>query len=116
MDEFLDFEDTEEYGEDYYFDEYEEYEEVEVDLSRFPTCPISLEEVQYGIYITDLLLKCGLTESDSESREFIEGGGIWVNEEEVPKAECILTEEDFWEGYVTIEKYPDEGRFIVLDL
>ncbi len=114
--EIIRYDDTEYCGEDHDTDEYEEYEEVEVDLSRSPAYPVSPEEVQYGIFISDLLLKCGLSDGDRESRELIENGGILVNGEEVPKVECILTEEDFWEGYVTVEKYAEEGRFIVLDL
>ena len=106
-------EDFSEYGE---YDEYDEYEEVEGDLSRFPAYPVKLEGVQYGIFISDILISCGLASSEREAERMINEGRLTVNNEVVPKVECILTEEDFWEGYITIEKEPDEGRYIVLDL
>ncbi len=98
------------------YDEYDEYEEVEVDLSRFPAYPVKPDGVEFGIFITDILISTGLARDDRDAEKAIGSGEISVNGEVVPKAESILTEEDFWEGYVCIEKGGYDGRFVVLDL
>ncbi len=109
MNEYIDY--NEEWDE-----EYDEYEEVEVDLSRFPAYPVKPHGVEFGIFITDLLISCGLARDEGESEKLIKSGMICVNDEIIPSVFCILTEEDFWEGYICVTKGEDEGRYIVLDL
>ncbi len=112
-DEKWDEEDYSGYGE---YDEYEEYEEVEVDLSRFPAYPVKPEGVQYGIFITDMLISCSLAKDEKEVSRLIRDGLIYLNDEMIPSVDCIITEEDFWEGYICLRKGENEGRYIVLDL
>lgn len=104
------------YEDDEEYDEYGSYEEVEVDLSRFPAIPVKPDGVEYGIFITDLLISAGLARDEKEAEKLIRNGDITVNDEPVPATGCILSEEDFWEGYVTVLCGASDGRFVVLDI
>ena len=98
------------YGEDITEDD------VYVDLSEYPSVYVELGEIQYGIYIDEILVRCGFAENKLSAAELISEGIIYVNDEEVPSKNCILTEEDFYEGYVIIEKCPEEYCSVLIDL
>lgn len=68
------------------------------------TCSISKEEIQDGMKLIDLLLKIQLVPSKSEARRIIEQNGIRVNEQRENDVNRIITEEDFIDHSLIIQK------------
>ena len=65
---------------------------------------ISKEEIQDGMKLIDLLLKIQLVPSKSEARRMIEQNGIRVNEQRENDVNRIITEEDFIDHSLIIQK------------
>ena len=106
---------TSEFYEDVYGEDIPGDDEY-VDLSEYPSVYVTLEEIQYGIFVDEMVVRCGFAKDISCAVNLIEDGLIYVNDEEVPSADCILTEEDFYEGYVVVEKCPEEYCSVLIDL
>ena len=68
------------------------------------TCSISKEEIQDGMKLIDLLLKIQLVPSKSEARRMIEQNGIRVNEQRENDVNRVITEEDFIDHSLIIQK------------
>jgi tyrosyl-tRNA synthetase len=52
-----------------------------VDISSVPTTPLSKEELEEGLDVLALLIKCGLSPSRGEARKLVVGGGVSLNGE-----------------------------------
>ena len=65
---------------------------------------IKISKNDLDINIVDLLLKVKLISSKSEGKRLIEQNGISVNQEKVKDINAIITEEDFKEGHIIIQK------------
>ena len=64
-----------------------------VDFDSIPTTEIAATELQNGINIIDLFLRCGMANSRSEVRRMIQQGACKVNEEKIQSDGFIITNE-----------------------
>lgn len=69
-----------------------------------PTTEISKQELKEGMDIITLLQKTGLTPSRSEGRRLIQQGGIKVQEQKITNIDHIITENDFSDNILMIQK------------
>ncbi|NLK96483.1 MAG: tyrosine--tRNA ligase [Epulopiscium sp.] len=69
-----------------------------------PTTEISKEELKEGMDIITLLQKTGLTPSRSEGRRLIQQGGIKVQDQKITDIDYLVTENDFSDNTVMIQK------------
>ncbi|WP_341877059.1 tyrosine--tRNA ligase [Defluviitalea saccharophila] len=69
-----------------------------------PTTEISKEEFKEGIDILTLLQKTGLAPSRSEGRRLIQQGGIKVQDQKITDIDYLVTENDFSDNTVMIQK------------
>jgi tyrosyl-tRNA synthetase len=65
------------------------------DLSNAPSTFLSKIEIQEGIDILTLLIKCGLSPSRGEARKLIQGNGLIYNGEKLSDFSYKITESDF---------------------
>ncbi len=64
------------------------------DDANMPTTEISAEQLRDGsIGILNLMVACGLAPSNKQARQLVEQGGVFVNDEKVPAAQFVVTEE-----------------------
>ncbi len=64
-----------------------------------PTTQISQDQLKDGqIGILSLMVACGLTSSNKEARRLVEQGGVFLNDEKVPAATLMVTQEQLQAG------------------
>ena len=64
------------------------------DDANMPTTTIAPEKLTEGkIGILNLMVACGLVSSNKEARRLVEQGGVFVDDEKVPAATFVVTEE-----------------------
>ena len=64
------------------------------DDANMPTTTIAPEKLTEGkIGILNLMVACGLASSNKEARRLVEQGGVFVDDEKVPAATFVVTEE-----------------------
>ena len=64
------------------------------DDANMPTTEISADKLADGkIGILNLMVACGLAPSNKQARQLVEQGGVLVNDEKVPNAQFVVTEE-----------------------
>ena len=64
------------------------------DDANMPTTVISADKLVDGkIGILNLMVACGLAPSNKQARQLVEQGGVLVNDEKVPNAQFVVTEE-----------------------
>ena len=64
------------------------------DDANMPTTEISADKLVDGkIGILNLMVACGLAPSNKQARQLVEQGGVLVNDEKVPNAQFVVTEE-----------------------
>ena len=64
------------------------------DDANMPTTEITAELLRDGgIGILNLMVACGLAPSNKQARQLVEQGGVFVNDEKVPAAQFVVTEE-----------------------
>ena len=64
------------------------------DDANMPTTEISADKLADGqIGILNLMVACGLAPSNKQARQLVEQGGVFVNDEKVPTAQFMITEE-----------------------
>ena len=64
------------------------------DDANMPTTEISADKLVDGkIGILNLMVACGLGPSNKQARQLVEQGGVLVNDEKVPNAQFVVTEE-----------------------
>ena len=69
------------------------------DDANMPTTEITAEQLRDGgIGILNLMVACGLAPSNKQARQLVEQGGVFVNDEKVPAAQFVITEEMLREG------------------
>ena len=69
------------------------------DDANMPTTEIGADKLQDGkIGILNLMVACGLAPSNKQARQLVEQGGVFVNDEKVPAAQFVITEEMLKEG------------------
>lgn len=69
-----------------------------------PTTQLPKSEFEAGIEILSLLQKCDLIPSRAEGRRLIQQNGVKVNDQVVTSIELKLSENDFKDGILTIQK------------
>lgn len=69
-----------------------------------PTTEITKDELEGGMDILTLLVKCGLISSKSEGRRLVQQNGLKLNEEKVTAFDYVVTEKDFEGGKAKIQK------------
>jgi tyrosyl-tRNA synthetase len=69
-----------------------------------PTTEIPVSEFADGIDIITLLQKCDLIPSRAEGRRLIQQNGVKINEQTVTTIEQKITQDDFKEGIIAIQK------------
>ncbi|MCL2387959.1 MAG: tyrosine--tRNA ligase [Defluviitaleaceae bacterium] len=74
------------------------------DLKNMPTTDIPRAEIGDGLNIINLLDMLKLIPSRGEGRRLIAQGGIKINDEKIDSHEHSITESDFKDGYVLIQK------------
>lgn len=74
---------------------------------------VSIESINNGILLIDLLLMSGLVSSKSEARRLIEQRGIAVGGQKIIDVNIKITIDDFEEGYIIIKKGKNQFRKIV---
>ena len=69
------------------------------DDSNMPTTEITAEQLRDGgIGILNLMVACGLAPSNKQARQLVEQGGVFVNDEKVPAAQFVVTEQMLRDG------------------
>ena len=69
------------------------------DDANMPTTEITAEQLIDGkIGILNLMVACGLAPSNKQARQLVEQGGVFVNDEKVPDAQFVVTEEMLKDG------------------
>ena len=69
------------------------------DDANMPTTEITADKLQEGkIGILNLMVACGLAPSNKQARQLVEQGGVFVNDEKVPSAQMLITEEMLQQG------------------
>lgn len=63
--------------------------------SNIPTTTMDREDFEEGIGLLNLLTAAGLTESNSQARNIVQSGGIYINDEQVQNFRHIVTLDDF---------------------
>ena len=64
------------------------------DDANMPTTEIPADKLVDGkIGILNLMVACGLAPSNKQARQLVEQGGVLVNDEKVPNAQFVVTEE-----------------------
>jgi tyrosyl-tRNA synthetase len=69
-----------------------------------PTTEIPLSEFADGIDVITLLQKCDLIPSRAEGRRLIQQNGVKINEQTITTIEQKITQADFKEGIIAIQK------------
>jgi tyrosyl-tRNA synthetase len=83
---------------------------------NMPTTSVSIQEVEEGISLTDLLQKVGLSSSKSDAKRLIEQGGISVNGEKITSFSMVVSNDDFEQGYLLIRKGKKVYHRVILDI
>ena len=69
------------------------------DDANMPTTQIAADKLVDGkIGILNLMVACGLAPSNKQARQLVEQGGVFVNDEKVPAATFMVTEDMLREG------------------
>ena len=69
------------------------------DDTNMPTTEITFDKLVDGqIGILNLMVACGLAPSNKQARQLVEQGGVFVNDEKVPAAQFVVTEEMLKDG------------------
>ena len=69
------------------------------DDANMPTTEITADKLTDGkIGILNLMVACGLAPSNKQARQLVEQGGVLVNDEKVPSAQFMVTEEMLKDG------------------
>ena len=69
------------------------------DDANMPTTEIAADKLVDGkIGILNLMVACGLAPSNKQARQLVEQGGVFVNDEKVPAATFMVTEDMLREG------------------
>ena len=69
------------------------------DDANMPSTEISVDLLTDGnIGILNLMVICGLAPSNKQARQLVEQGGVLVNDEKVPSAQFMVTEDMLKEG------------------
>ena len=69
------------------------------DDANMPTTEITADKLQEGkIGILNLMVACGLAPSNKQARQLVKQGGVFVNDEKVPSAQMLITEEMLQQG------------------
>ncbi|MGN1126464.1 MAG: tyrosine--tRNA ligase [Ruminococcus sp.] len=71
---------------------------------NMPSTDITVAEINDGVQILDLLLKCGLISSKGEGRRLIQQNGIAVNDSKVSDMFMPITEDLFSDNELVIKK------------
>jgi tyrosyl-tRNA synthetase len=59
-----------------------------------PTCSAAAEEIDRGLPLVDTLVRCGLASSKADARRGIQGGGYYVNGEQITDVNRRVTRDD----------------------
>lgn len=71
---------------------------------NMPSTDVTATEVNNGLQILDLLIKCGLISSKGEGRRLINQNGIAVNDVKISDVFMPITEDSFIDGELVIKK------------
>ena len=71
---------------------------------NMPSTDITSDEINEGVQILDLLLKCGLISSKGEGRRLVQQNGIAVNDSKVSDMFMPITEDLFSDNELVIKK------------
>lgn len=63
-----------------------------------PTCELSRDDLKDGLAVIELLVKAGMCRSRGEARRFIQGGGVYRNDERVSAVDACIRPEHFKNG------------------
>ncbi len=59
-----------------------------------PTCSVTVAEIDRGAPLVDTLVRCGLASSKADARRGIQGGGYYVNGEQITDVNRRITRDD----------------------
>jgi tyrosyl-tRNA synthetase len=62
------------------------------------------EELEVGSSLVEFLLSAELAGSKTEARRFLESGAIYINGQQLPIDQNILTDHDFMHGYAVVKR------------
>jgi len=79
-----------------------------------PSLLLSLEELADGLGILNLLVKAGLSSSNSEARRLIKGGGCYMDDLRISDERQVVVKEDFKEGVLTLRAGKKARKRILL--
>ncbi len=74
------------------------------DDANIPSTSVPMAELDAGINICDLMVRCGLAASKSEARRLIQQGGVTINGEKVESFERVVGSADLQDGKVLVKK------------
>lgn len=72
------------------------------DLSAMPTTTVTLQQLEAGLGLLDILTEVGLTKSKGEARRLTQQGGVYVNDTRIDKIETTLTRQDVADGSILL--------------
>jgi tyrosyl-tRNA synthetase len=75
-----------------------------VGTDHMPSTEIPKAELEDGIYILDLLIKCGLAPSKSEGRRLINQGGIALSDKKIEDTDYLVNLNIFLDNHLIIRK------------
>ena len=73
-------------------------------LDNVPEFKLSLNELEAGINVMDLVVKANFIPSKSEARRLIQQGGLCLNDEKVCDFNYIVKKDDLKDNYILIKK------------
>lgn len=71
-------------------------------LEAMPTTEVSLEELEAGIPLMELLVRTGLASSKSAARRLIQQGGAYLNEKRIHSVDHVVAPDDLRDGYALL--------------
>ena len=83
------------------------------ELGAVPTTAIDAGELEDGLDLLDALVRTGLAPSRSRAKNDVQGGGVYVNDRRVDRANAALSSEDLVDGQILLRRGKKEYRRIV---
>lgn len=83
-------------------------------IENIPSLVLSSKELAGGLGILHLLVKAGLTSSNSEARRLIKGGGCYLDDQRIADERQAVSREDFKDGVLTLRAGKKSRKRILL--
>jgi len=83
-------------------------------IETIPTLLLSATELDGGLGILHLLVKAGLSSSNSEARRLVKGGGCYLDDQRVDDERKTVLQKDFKDGVMTLRAGKKARKRILL--